>query len=211
MEIEHRPPWLIVKLPARMRALSWAPHRAGLVETSCVAWREVRDADLTADLDVEAWLTGELATEGLSDAVTFLTSRSLEKHHLTSCTIGDATASCLATVGLGNAERIGQRVGTPAPVGTINVLVVANTGLTDAAMIEAVAMAAEAKTAAVIDVARSVPTGIATGTGTDCIVIAAPMGDTAHVGKHTALGEVLGRAVYTAVHKGAVQWMDEQT
>ena len=210
MHIEYRPPWLIATLDAPMRALSWAPHRAGLVDTKRIAWREVRDADLTPHLDVPSWLAGELEREGLSDAVTFLTSRSLARYHRTAFTVGETTVTCVATVGLGNAERIGHRVGPNAPVGTINVLVEIAAGLSDAARIEAIAMAAEAKTAAVTDVAHALPTGTATGTGTDCIIVAAPEGEETFVGKHTDIGEALGRAVYDAVLSGAREWMAEQ-
>jgi adenosylcobinamide amidohydrolase len=52
------------------------------------------------------------------------------------------------------------------------------------------------------------PSGLATGTGTDCIAVAAPQGAEAFSGLHTALGEAIGQAVLRAVGKGAQVWMD---
>ncbi len=50
-----------------------------------------------------------------------------------------------------------------------------------------------------------------TGTGTDCILIAAPEGDAPEtcVGLHTAPGEAIGAAVYNATYAGAIEWIAE--
>lgn len=47
-----------------------------------------------------------------------------------------------------------------------------------------------------------------TGTGTDCIVIAAPRGEdrASFAGLHTALGEAVGKAVYNATADGVKTW-----
>ena len=88
--------------------------------------------------------------------------------------------------------------------GTINIVVMANRPLTSAAMVEAVQIAAEARTLAVLEAGiKSVRSGApATGTGTDCIAIAAPARAASrgvraerYCGKHTLLGELIGRAV----------------
>ncbi|HRO11147.1 adenosylcobinamide amidohydrolase, partial [Amaricoccus sp.] len=71
---------------------------------------------------------------------------------------------------------------------------------------EALSVAAEARPAAVIDAAPDRPGGRITGTGTDCILVAAPPGDGAFAGLHTPLGEAIGRAVYAAVRRGADDW-----
>ena len=43
----------------------------------------------------------------------------------------------------------------------------------------------------------------ATGTGTDCIAVVSLGGERErYCGKHTELGELIGRAAYTAVRKG---------
>lgn len=212
MNIEYRHPWLIADLRRQMRAVSWAPHRSGVVDARRIVWREVRNADLTPELDVEAWLAAELKAADLEDSVAMLTSRNLETRHHSKQTVDDATAECLATVGLGNAERVGHRADTGGiPIGTINLLLVVSTGLAEAALLEALTIAAEARTIAVTDAGHRVPGGIATGTGTDCIVVAAPVGGTRHVGKHTDIGEALGKAAYEAVSLGVREWMAENS
>lgn len=208
MRVEHRPPWLIVDLGAPMRVLSWAPHRPGLVESDRIVWREVRNADLTPDLDVTSWLANTLHEAGLSDAVSMITSRSLEYHCHVQSAAGAASVECVATVGLGNAERIGQRNGAgSSPAGTINIAAKVTPGLSAAALVEAIAIVAEARTAAVIEARRNLPTGIATGTGTDCIAVASPKGGGLHAGKHTEIGEALGQAVFSAVSTGVAAWV----
>ena len=66
----------------------------------------------------------------------------------------------------------------------------------------------QARTAAVMDAGFDLPGGggTATGTGTDCVAVAAPSGANPYAGLHTATGEAIGRAVYTAVHSGALEW-----
>ena len=209
MQIEHCAPWLIADTGSEMRLVSWAPHRPGFVDGRRVVWREVRNADLTRDFDATAWLTDELANEGMADAVGLITSRNLASHHAATATAGHVASEALATVGLGNAERVGHRVGAERLAGTINVFACLSKGITDSALLEAISIAAEARTAAVSEVGRKLATGVATGTGTDCIVIAASRGDEAHAGKHTDAGEALGRAVYEAVLAGAREWMSE--
>ena len=80
------------------------------------------------------------------------------------------------------------------------------------AALEALSLAAEARTAAILDAAlQSRRSGApATGTGTDCIVVAAPAEarGAAYAGKHTALGEAVGAAVYQAVLAGARRWKE---
>jgi adenosylcobinamide amidohydrolase len=129
---------------------------------------------------------------------------------------GGYAARAVATVGLGNALAAGDPPG-PLALGTINVLAQLSHPLEDGAFAEALALAAEARTAAVL--AARVPSQRsgepATGTGTDCIVVAAPEPATAAsherwVGKHTALGALLGGAVREAVVRGCARWVAEQ-
>ena len=208
-------PWLVVDFGRPLRALSWAPHRPGPVETRRVAWREVRDADLTPKLDAEAWLAEEMARETLSDAVGLLTSRDVSSRTEARAEVEGLCAACLATVGLGNAERAGaprRSAAAPAGHGTINLVAVLDAPLSETALIEALSIAVQARTRAVMESGRRLPHpagGPATGTGTDCVVVAAPAGPDAlrHAGLHTAAGEALGRAVHAAVAEGARDWM----
>lgn len=204
-------PWLIADLGQNMRVLSFAPHRPGFVTAGRIAWRQVRNADLTPDLDAEDWLSREIETLGPGPVVGMMTSRSVATYR----TASSGAVDCVATVGLGNAERVGlRRVLTADDLpgyGTINIALRIGQGLTDRALTEALTIAAQARTAAVIAAGLRISTGIATGTGTDCIAVAAFPGETDYAGLHTCLGEDTGRAVHDAVLAGAHDWMREQS
>lgn len=202
-------PWLELNLGAPHRVLSWSLTRPGFVTADRILWREVRNADLPEDLDVTGWLRGELTGRGREQAVAMLTSRDLTAFETEEVTVDDITALCVATVGLSNAERIGARMDRRGKDwGTINVAVQLDHALSEAALLECLSVAAQARTAAVIDTGHVLPTGVATGTGTDCIAIAAPAGEAPYAGLHTPLGEAVGRAAYDAVRRGAQVWMD---
>jgi adenosylcobinamide amidohydrolase len=118
-------------------------------------------------------------------------------------------------VGLGNALRAGDRPATLARVGTINLLVHVGVPLTDEGLLEASAIATEAKSAALFD--ARVPSrqsrALATGTGTDCTVLACPRAASravaAYAGKHTAIGAAVGAAVGRALSIGIAEWQKD--
>lgn len=206
-------PWLGLDLGRDMRVISWAPHRGGIVTARHILWREVRNADLPEGFDVLPWLAGECDARGQGQAVAMLTSRKLASFTTASASVEGIAAQVVATVGLSNAERAaGEALGHPVPrtgYGTINVAVLLDCPLTDTALIEAQSIASAARTAAVLESGAMAPTGPATGTGTDCIAIAAPAGDIPFCGLHTAQGRALAAAVYAAVRQGADQWIAE--
>ena len=202
-------PWLEMDLGADMRVLSWSLNAPGFVTARHILWREVRDADLPRDFDVDGWFRRELAARDRAQAVGLLTSRNVEAFDLAEHTADGIHARAVATVGFSNAERIGTRLDRgDKDWGTINVAVQVDAGLTDAALIETLSIATQARTAAVMEAGYDLPTGRATGTGTDCIAVAAPQGDVAFAGLHTAVGEAVGAAVFEAVSRGARVWMD---
>lgn len=204
-------PWLRLDLGGPMRVLSWAVNRPGIVTARQILWREVRNADLPEDLDVTEWLGAQLAARGAGDSVAFLTSRDVRAYVDRSAQVGAVRARAVATVGLSNAERVGTRMDRSGhDWGTINIAVVidaAQGGLSEAALLEAMSIAAQARTAAVIEAGPDLPGGRATGTGTDCIAVAAPTGPMDYAGLHTEIGEAVGRAVYDAVLEGTRDWM----
>src|SRR6056297_1768550 len=170
-------PWLTFDLGREMPVLSWAVNRPGLVEARRILWREVRNADLPADLDVDRWLNAELHKCGETDAVTFLTSRDIRFFTESHARAGDVAAHAVATVGFSNAERIGHRIDrTGKDWGTINVALHLDAPMTEAALLESMSIAVQARTAAVMDAGLRLPVGVATGTGTDCVAVAAPRG-----------------------------------
>ena len=197
-------PWLRVDLPEGARVLSFAPAGAGDIAATRVCWREVRDADLGEKVVIDDWLAGQIS----KDEVVMITSRNVSSFIESTLVIDGVAARTVATVGLSNAERVGLRRGTRG-IGTINILVAVDAGLTPSARLEALTIAAEARTTAVIDAALPLPGGLATGTGTDCIAVASFEGAAPYAGLHTAIGEAVGRSVYDAVRKGVSDWMAE--
>ena len=91
----------------------------------------------------------------------------------------------------------------PGP-GTINSMIFINKPLIPGAMARTIMTATEAKSAALQELAVNsrYSDGLATGTGTDQIIVAALQTDDVPLtsaGKHAKLGELIGRAVFSAV------------
>src|SRR6185312_9023469 len=95
---------------------------------------------------------------------------------------------------------------------TINLLAHVDRPLSQGALIETVSIAAQARTAAIVDLDLRQHGKPVTGTGTDCIVVAAPCmdGGEAFAGLHTDIGAAIGRAVYDAVLQGGTAWISER-
>ena len=110
----------------------------------------------------------------------------------------------------GGSERVARPTLTAPPPeagsGTIVTLVFINQPCTPACLVKAVAMITEGKSTAVLDLRMpsQQSSGLATGTGTDQLAIAAPLESAGDWVRHWAgslntLGELLGRAVHEAV------------
>ncbi len=214
MDVSRADRSLVVHFAAPQRMCSWAIVNGGLTDARAVGWIEVRDEELRPPTDARTLLRARLANAGAPDAVGLLTSRDLAAFVDVTSRDYDASARCIATVGLGNALRAGDPTGPVARIGTINLLCHVSVPLSDEALLEAMSIATEARTAAILDAAvPSVRSGApATGTGTDCIVLAAPIAlrRETYAGKHTRIGHVVGAAVSEAVRRGATQWKLER-
>lgn len=117
-------------------------------------------------------------------------------------------ATVHATVGVGcGVAAAGTRMPDWAPVGTINLLVQVDAPLDDAALVGAMQTVVEAKVQALADAripARNGP-GFATGTPTDAVCIAVPLGGgVAFAGTATTVGGDIAQAVHAAVLAGAL-------
>lgn len=114
------------------------------------------------------------------------------------------------TVGVGNAVRAGDPATDPEtdgtrPIGTINIILITNICLSDAAMVEAIQVATEAKTAVLLEsgIKSCVSSNHATGTGTDCTAIVSGHGQPVrYCGTHTRMGELIGSVVAEGVREG---------
>ena len=225
--VPHAPPSLDVRLveTATWRALvvdlaephevvSWAIVNGGRRRASSIAWREVRLAELGPAVDAAKLMRETLEALRAPHAIGLLTARDVRRHEVESATCAGVEATCVATVGLGNLLAVGDPIAPAAsPVGTINLVCRVSVGLTEEALLEASAIAAEARTAAVL--AAHLPSPLsgrpATGTGTDCIVLAAPPATRPerYAGKHTACGAAIGAATFGAVARGVARWLEE--
>jgi adenosylcobinamide amidohydrolase len=206
--------WLVVRFSAPQRTVSWAIVGGGLRRAQTVAWLRVFETELRPPVNAQRFLRSRLRAAGIPDAVGLLTSRDLASNVDTTRRFGDWSARCIATVGLGNALRAGDLPGPAGKIGTINLLCQVSAPLSLEALLEGLALAAEARALAVREAA--LPSQLsgepASGTGTDCIVLAAPEGKepTRYVGKHTVVGHLIGAVVYEATHRGAEQWKEER-
>jgi adenosylcobinamide amidohydrolase len=206
--------WLEVDLCGPHATLGWTLIGGGRGHAQCAFWHSVSGADLAPEVDAKRFFE-ERRKEHAGDihGVGFLTGCSLAEFVEKRRDRGTLSARCIATVGLRNALRIGDPPCTTAiSPGTINILLQTSCPLSECASIEALSLATEARTLAVLEarVASSVGHAIATGTGTDCIVVASPLtssGDceAVYAGKHTVLGHLIGSCVYDAVSHGIRQ------
>ncbi|ULL14697.1 hypothetical protein DVH26_09675 [Paenibacillus sp. H1-7] len=116
-----------------------------------------------------------------------------------------------ATAGLSNRARAGQEQ-RPEELfpGTINIITVIDGQLTDAAMVNAVITATEAKTAALQDAGIRMEDidKHATGTTTDAVIIASTQEGPPfrYAGTATQLGYFVGRTVYESVKSSIVRY-----
>lgn len=224
--LEHSTPklsacrrWLEVDLCIPHSTLGWTLIGGGRRQAQRVFWHQVSDADLPPDVDAKLFFE-ERCRQRMGDTrgVGFLTGCSLAEFVEKRREHGTLSARCVATIGLRNALRIGDqpRTATVSP-GTINILLQVSCPLSECASLEALSLVAEARTAAVLDghVRSSVGNTIATGTGTDCIVVASPPApdhdsEFANAGKHTNVGYLIGSCVYDAVSHGIRQEQCDQ-
>lgn len=112
------------------------------------------------------------------------------------------TVIAIATVGVSHPTAAGVTEAARVESSTINIVVVADARLTQAARVNAVITATEAKTLALIEHdVRAPHGGFASGTGTDSIVIATTERGATHeyAGPISPLGALIARAVRRAV------------
>lgn len=203
---------LAVRFATQQAVLSWSLTRPGFARADTVAWLEVSEADLPIGVDPATLLRDRLAA-GYGDAVQLMTSRDVKKHHQAVRQSGDAMGFCLATVGLANAGRVGADTPHSGRTGTINLVAHVDQPLDEAGLTEALSIATEARTAAVMELGWTRDGLVVTGTGTDCIVVACPVADRreTYAGLHTDVGRAIGGAVYDAVLAGGLEWVVEKT
>jgi adenosylcobinamide amidohydrolase len=194
-------PVLVVPFPRPLRVVSSAPWGGGLGLRRFVLNAQVPPGYARRDPDVHlAAIARELGLDG--PGVGMLTAADVEANQMA----GDEGVEVVATVGLGHPIRAaapgdpgvwGVPGDNPEPAaGTINIVAVLPVRLADAALVNAVATATEAKVQALGDLGFD-----ATGTATDAIAIACPAVGVPEPfgGPRSVWGGRLARAVHAAV------------
>jgi adenosylcobinamide amidohydrolase len=195
---------LIVGFGGGRRVLSSAVLGGGIGVARC--WLNVTVPAGYARTDPDVDLAERAVRLGLEGPVVgMLTAARVDAH----VRRGHGLAQAFATVGVGHAlAAAGLRPrAVPGAAGTINLLVLVDAPLDDAALAGAAQTAVEAKAQALA--AARVPAvnaaGFATGTATDAFCIACPPGGGVRfAGPATRAGADVARAVFDAVKAGAL-------
>ena len=139
------------------------------------------------------------------------TAADMENAAIKTLSYENLTVTAIVTGGI---ETNGGRVGDPAtffkPVekperpGTINIMLILDTDLPPGTLARALVTCTEAKTAAIQELMEGskYSNGIATGSGTDTTIVVANSDSELYLegaGKHSKLGELIGRTVKAAV------------
>jgi len=206
---------LIVSFPAPMRALSWAVLNGGFCHADHIINHHVSDVDARFCDQPGRWLEEAASRLGLEGVVVAMATAVEMKSSVQVSFSGSGNeVTCLATVGCGNALSVGDpalaATEEPAlsPLHTINMILIVKPGLSDEALVEAIQIATEGRVRALYEagIQSSLSSLAATGTGTDCIaVVSLGRRRERYCGKHTRLGELIGRAAYIAVKNGLAQ------
>jgi adenosylcobinamide amidohydrolase len=198
---------LAVRLPHQYRVLSWAPLGGGLRRARLLGNHQVLHNDRVATESPARYLSQVVRQMNCgepidpSDVVMMMTGADINRVQLACANHGSIIAQSWCTAGCSNALRVGDPATVEhTTIGTINLIVVVNEPLAPQALAEASQLAVEARVAALFsaNVRSTLSAGLATGTGTDCVIIASPFSRSGfrYCGKHTRLGELIGRAAF---------------
>lgn len=191
-------PVLVWRAAAPMRMVASAPHGGGVGPRRWVVNAQVPQSYGRRDPDRQLGKLGvSLGLPGRG--VGMLTAADVRR----SCSTSDEGVEVALTVGLGHPTwAAAPEAPRPASlVGTINIVATLPERLSDAALINAIATATEAKAQALWEL--GIP---ATGTATDAVCIACPEAGRLHAfgGPRSIWGARLARAVHAALTAGAV-------
>lgn len=222
---------LVIDLEKRRRVLSSAPRGGGLLRARYIVSHQVKANPVAALIPASRHTWGDpvrylgrvVARLGADRAcVALMTAVSLKQLVTLREEMEGVWIEGFFTVGVSNAVRAGEPVVSSDSgrvrlgAGTINIILITNARLAPSAMVGAVQVATESKTAALIS--RGVPSWTgrpgATGTGTDAVVVACGDGPRLqYSGTHTKIGEMIGRLVGRGVSEGLMRsqcWAQQQ-
>jgi adenosylcobinamide amidohydrolase len=194
-------PLLVWRFPHPVRAIASAPLGGGVGVRRWVVNATV-DRDY-ARLDPDVHLREIADGLGLSGPGAGLLTAVDVGHAVTA---SDGGVEVVATVGLGHPTlAAAPDEAAPEIVGTINIVALVPAALSDAALVNAVATATEAKVQALWEYGVA-----ATGTASDAVFVGSGLGPGGPVepfgGPRSIWGARLARAVHAAVRSGAERW-----
>jgi adenosylcobinamide hydrolase len=187
---------LVWRFPVPLRAIASAPHGGGIGIRRWVVNAQVPPSYGRRDPDHHLQKLG--VSLGLPGRGVGMLTAADVRHQVDAT---EAGVEVVATVGLGHPTWAAapDEVGPISLVGTINLVAVIPERLADAALVNAVATATEAKSQAMWELGHR-----ATGTATDALCILCPDDGRAHAfgGPRSVWGARLARAVHRAVLAG---------
>ena len=202
---------VVIRAERTLRAVSSAIVGGGLVETRSIVNLHVPKGFRCEDGEsrLEDFARRRAIVRPfvglLTGALTEQAERTTERH--------DGLAACaIVTVGLSNRSAAGRSAMAMWQPSTINTIVVVDADPEDAALVNLVITATEAKVLALAEAGvRSPDGGLVTGTSTDAVVVAATgRGLRCRFGGPVSeLGWVVARAVKSALDAGVVRWIAE--
>lgn len=220
-EIHRYQKSIVVVFPGKRRVLSTSPVNGGYREDLKAAFN--KDCSLEEGIPVglelpsyEEYIENTAKGLGLNPGNTagICTTASMDNASIKEERYRELVVTAVVTAGI---EVNGGRVGDPAtfdesndreedavPRGTINTILIINVDLTPGALARALVTCTEAKSAALQELMAPsrYSTGLATGSGTDGSILICNAGSPAllrYAGKHTKLGELIGKSVIGAV------------
>ena len=211
--VEQTPDHLHVQFDSPCQVISSAVLGGGFAEADHILNLKVEKhpaVQNTAIKPPDATLRGYCSEHGWDGSlVGMMTAASMDSFRMAKEVQQGIDIIVLVTTGISNARRAGDvaeyRNVLPvvSDVGTINIICLTSAGMMPAAMIEAVMTVTEARAAALqnLGIKSPISNQTATGTGTDCIAVAAdPQAEKIqYCGKHVVFGEILARLVIEAV------------
>ncbi len=209
--LEQSPDYIRIAFSTPREVLSSAILGGGLIYADYVFNKKVdKYPSNTQSLSTPDTYLQEYAhqQQWYGNAVAMMTAASMNSLRVVKHQEQNISIAVLATVGLANARRAGdkaevQQMGEPThALGTINLIAVTDASLTPSALVEAQMIMTEAKAAIMqeLNIRSPISNEIATGTGTDAIAIVnGPGMPIKYCGKHVRFGELLATCVIDAI------------
>lgn len=214
---------IVISFKGKRNVLSTGPNNGGFTTDLSAVFNNDANPGDGMEVKMRAATYREhmdiLAKEDLgldpSSCSGLMTVASMDNAAISTLSYDDFSVTAITTAGV---RSNGGRIGDPAswheksessfedttPVGTINILLYIDANLSKEAMASALVSCTEAKVAAMQEllIASRYSCGIATGTGTDgTIIISNAESKTrlTNAGKHSKLGELIGRTVISSI------------